>query len=134
MLARPAQPLTRRVAPCLGAAELAGAAGAVQLSHVTLPGSLRLLSTLSFFPPQRGGLTGAGAVLACSSLHWLADAGHLGGGLWQPGSFDRYVLPHRLAGSTSRDCPNAPLLLNFVASAVARRGLPVQCPVCLPSE
>ena len=98
--------------------ELASAAGAVQLSHVTLPGSLRLLSTLALYPPQRGGLTGAGRVLACSSLHWLADATHWGGGLWRPTRFD---LPRRLAGIARRDCPNGPLLLNFVAGAVAAR-------------
>ena len=108
----------------------------MQLSHVSLPGSLRLLSTLCFFPPQRSGLTGAGSVLACSSLHWLADSSHLSGGLWQPGSFDRYVLPPRLAASASRNCcPNGPLLLNFVASAVARRGLPrTAVPVALAAE
>ena len=85
---------------------------------MTLPGSLRLLSTLAFYPPQRGGLTGAGRVLACSSLHWLADATHWGGGLWRPTRFD---LPRRLAGIARRECPNGPLLLNFVAGAAAAR-------------
>ena len=76
------------------------------------------VANLIFYPPRPtsdGGLTGAGRVLVCSNYHWLADARHWNGGLW-----DHRGPPAPGADPGHQAC-NQVLLLNFLAGAVAAR-------------
>lgn len=106
--------------------------GAVRLAGQVIGQDQQMATTtLVFYPPGRcwlgargpllevpEGITGAGRVLVCSNLHWLADTQHWNGGLFA----ERCKNTNEEDSSPQRALrPNQALLLNFAAGAVAAR-------------